>query len=177
MKNVLFLFLIFGATWCAVVSGSPKPEAIKPVPFESIKILPDGLNNYSSRQPSAGELIAVIESYDIQAVIRLNGAGKDAGALSPLREKAICDSLGVAFHYIKIGNEPQAYAAEIRELLRQGNTLIHCRHGYDRTGAMVGYHLRQIGMSRNMVKREIGFEDYIEKKGEAYRAYYETALY
>lgn len=134
-----------------------------------VHTIPGRRHNLRSAQLSLNQLDSLIDLGYIQNIIRLNGDGKAAAGVPIAKERTLCDSLGIGFIYIN--PEATDAALTIHALLLDGRTLIHCRHGFDRTGAMVGYHLRQLGYSRQQVIQHNGWEGYVEKKGNAYRKY------
>jgi hypothetical protein len=143
-------------------------------------LLPDGKNNYSSRQLTATELDSLIELKFIGTVIRLNGNGKDAGALSIEEESAICKARSVKFTQVNahLGYEKGKGYVESGELvssiLEEGNVLIHCKHGMDRTGAMVAYYLRKNGFDTETILATNGWENYLKLRAGDYAKYYES---
>lgn len=157
-------------------------EAHPPAGELLIQEIPGGGNNFRWRQPSEVELHHILADTSIRTVIRLNGNGKDAGALTIEEEAAICAQYGARFYFINAHQGYQAgqgyigSAQEVYNLLSQGNIFIHCRHGYDRVGAMVGYYLSVLGYEPHEIIEHNNWQDYLEKKGRAYHKYYETAL-
>ena len=119
----------------------------------NLDIIPDGKNNYRSGQITASKLPEIIKKYNIKQIIRMNADGGDAwnlpkhGPTSRATEKAICDKLGCKYIFInahkgyKPGKGYTQSLSEISALLDRGNVLIHCAHGADRTGGMVGGYL------------------------------------
>ena len=127
--------------------------------------------NYRSAQLTLEQMDSLLRKGLIRRVIRLNGNGKDSGGVPAEQEKALCENLKVDFKLLN--SEERDAAPNIHRLLLEGRCLIHCLHGYDRTGAMVGYHLRRLGYSREEVIRFNGWEGYVERKGAAYGRYLE----
>lgn len=120
-------------------------------------LIPDGLNNYRSAQITADELPNVIKKYGIKHFIRMNGDGTDSqhkssyGQTPKSVEQKICEDNGCMYHFINAHNgyrANQGYLGTLNEalpILAQGNTLVHCAHGADRTGMVVGAHLKSTG--------------------------------
>jgi len=120
----------------------------------NLDIIPDGRGNYRSAQLTANQLPYVIKKYGIKRIIRMNGDGLDSKHRSkypetPISlEKGICLNNGCDFFFINSHSgfkRGQGYATSIQrmsEVLDKGNTLIHCAHGADRTGGMVGAYLK-----------------------------------
>lgn len=127
--------------------------------------------NFRSAQLTLEQLDSLLRKGLIRHVIRLNGNGKDSGGVPAEQEKALCEKRRVDFKLLN--SEERGAAVTIHRLLLEGQCLIHCLHGYDRTGAMVGYHLRRLGYSREEVIRFNGWEGYLERKGAAYGRYLE----
>lgn len=125
-------------------------------------LIPDGKGNYRSAQFTENELPYIIKKYNIKHIIRLNGDGLDSKHSSSLpqtprsRENAICNANGCEYHFIDSHSgfkEGQGYATSIDKvsaILDKGNTLIHCAHGADRTGGMVGGYLKKRGYMTNL---------------------------
>lgn len=154
MKNILFI------TFCLIVvmilisanqkyGGQDRIHAHHVTMPAGIFKVPGDLGNYRSSQISLQDLEAALRKGVIRTVIRLNSNGKDSGGVAAQAEKALCKKFNVAFVLINTGKPGAAVAAN--GLLMNGRCLIHCLDGFGRTGAMVGYHLRQIGYSRDEV--------------------------
>jgi len=123
--------------------------------------IPGGQGNFRSEQPTEREFALIFELYpEIKRVIRMNG-NKDRGDGGPTKsreEKIVTDSgreyIYVSAHKPRIGggaNYEDGYS-ESREvavnILLQGDTLIHCTHGADRTGyAVASYIQDKLGWS------------------------------
>ena len=134
------------------------PELNKKYNFD---ILPDGKNNYRSAQLVEKDLAYVIKKYNIKHIIRMNADNADGKHLLKDKEttrdseKRICESLGCDFNFInahegyKKGEGYVGSLNKITPILLQGNTLIHCAHGADRTGGMVGGYLKKTGVLTN----------------------------
>lgn len=121
----------------------------------NIHLIPDGKNNYRSGQIPKDKLADFIRKYGIKKIVRLNGDGLDSQKytsdrqFSRAEEKALCQSLGCEYVSLsshqgyKSGKGYETSARLAYDLLKDGNTLIHCAHGADRTGAMVGAYLKR----------------------------------
>jgi hypothetical protein len=119
-----------------------------------LDLIPDGKGNYRSAQLTATQLPYVIKKYGIKRIIRMNGDGRDSQHRSSYPEtprsveEGICRANGCEFKYVysasgyKKGQGFTKSIDEISKILDQGNTLIHCAHGADRTGGMVGAYLK-----------------------------------
>jgi GH24 family phage-related lysozyme (muramidase) len=114
--------------------------------------IPAGGNNYRSAQiPVVWENSALLESviskYGIKTIIRFNGDNHDGKHRSShpetsiADEKAVADRLGVAFYKLSSRKKLD----QVKSLLNQGNVLVHCAHGADRTGGNIGGWLLSIG--------------------------------
>lgn len=115
-------------------------------------IIPDGKNNYRSAQipvtiKGKDYLSNVIDKYNIKTIIRFNGDGNDSKhhsthpQTSIESEKNLAESKGVKFFKLSSTKDQD----KVNSLLSQGNVLIHCAHGADRTGGNVGGYLMSIG--------------------------------
>lgn len=123
--------------------------------------IPDGKNNYRSAQLTPELLGYVIKKYNIKNIIRLNGDGSDARHRSshPITnkdvEQRVCEENDCTFYFInshsgyKRGEGYTASVNKIKSIMDGGNTLIHCAHGADRTGGMVGGYLKKSGIMTN----------------------------
>lgn len=140
--------------------------------LQFIESIPGNANNFRSKQLTADQLTQLCKHRQITRVIRMNGDGKDSAGVSIQEEKDICNYYGIHFQYINI-DAKKGEEYRINQLLKLGNCLIHCRHGYDRTGAMVGYHLRQNGYSKKYVIEHNDWNDYVERKGKRYQKYFD----
>ena len=110
----------------------------------NLHLIPDGKDtNYRSAQLPMKHMKNMYIKYGIKRVIRLNGDGKDAKhhllnkAVTIEEEKALCKEIGCEFYKLSSVKDQ----AKVNQLLSQGNTLIHCAHGADRTGGNVGGYL------------------------------------
>lgn len=174
MKNILFLLFIaavFRICTLANAKYSRQPRLhLREIPLPPyVRPIPGGDYNYRSAQLTALQLDTLLAAGVIRQVIRLNGDGPDAAGIPIDTERVHCDAAGVRFAWFN-AHSPAA-ADSIHTILLQGRALIHCRHGFDRTGAMVGYHLRRQGYSIPDVLRHNHWENYREKKGESYEKY------
>lgn len=115
-------------------------------------LIPDGNNNYRSAQipvkiNEKNYLPEVIDKYGIKTIIRLNGDGGDSRHRSThpntsiQDEKELAESKGVKFYKLSSTRDQD----KVNSLLAEGNVLIHCAHGADRTGGNVGGYLKEIG--------------------------------
>ena len=144
---------------------------------DRFQIIPgDEVINYRSAQPTLEQLQAMIGQLKIEVVIRLNG---NEGGLNIDQEKAFCERNKIQFvrlnaHLSENGPGYDASGKVASTILRDGNVLIHCQHGYDRVGALVGYWLKENGLSRSQIIEHNDWDGYLEKKGESYREYWNT---
>jgi protein tyrosine/serine phosphatase len=142
----------------------PKIEDPKLNKDFKLNLIPDGKNNYRSAQILEKDLEYVIKKYGIKNIIRMNADGVDSRHKSSYpetkmaTEKQICEKNGCKYHFI---NSHQGYQYnkgyvgslnKIIPILNQGNTLIHCAHGADRTGGMVGGYLKNMGYMTDIDK-------------------------
>jgi len=120
-------------------------------------LIPDGLNNYRSAQFLKKDLPNVIKKYGIKRIIRMNGDAGDSKHRSKYEEttkateKKICEDNDCEWTFINAhegykkgqGKGYQGSLNKMDTILKKGNTLIHCTHGQDRTGGMVGGYLKK----------------------------------
>lgn len=174
MKNLLFLAFC-AAVYIILIHAQEKYARRYQFQFDNIPLpefitpIPGKLHNYRSAQLTTDQLDSLLSLGIISTVIRLNGNGRDAGGVPIGTERQVCQAHNVEFLTIN----PAAAVAHIsvHGLLLDGRALIHCLHGFDRTGAMVGFHLRQLGYTRDQVIQHNGWKNYVQKKGKAYQKY------
>jgi len=115
-----------------------------------------GNNNWRSGAiPSYDALANMVATYGIQTVVNL---AFDSMRSQPTDDRFTCSystsrskraqlcepqwaaSLGLEYIAAYMGSDPPSTSTweRIREAMDQGNTLIHCTHGADRTGAVAG---------------------------------------
>lgn len=123
--------------------------------------IPDGKNNYRSAQLTPELIEYVIKKFNIKNIIRLNGDGSDAKHFGsqPITnrdvEKKVCEQNDCNFYPISPHsgykkNEGYVNSVnKVKSIMDGGNTLIHCAHGADRTGGMVGGYLKKSGIITN----------------------------
>lgn len=108
--------------------------------------VPGGNNVFRSNQPSNTQLKRILENYNINTVIRMNGL--EGTGVSIATEKYIVESMGKEFVWVNahIGYEKDSgYVGSLNKIqpyLHKGNVLIHCTHGADRTGYQVAKYLK-----------------------------------
>ena len=92
----------------------------------------DGKNNYRSAIPeeSADFFVYLKDKYGIKNIINLKSDGG---------EGELVRQAGMTYLHVPLGSRPPSESnwAQIKSLLSSGNTLVHCRHGADRTGLVV----------------------------------------
>lgn len=147
------------------VKGQPQSAALNPEVSDAalsdkynFHLIPDGKGNYRSAQISAADLPYVIKKYGIKRIIRLNGDGNDGRHRSshPITtqatEQALCGQNGCEYYRVSAHSgyvRNKGYTTSIKtanDILAKGNTLIHCAHGADRTGGLVGAWVKQQGV-------------------------------
>lgn len=154
-----------------------------------IQSIPDGRGNFRSGSLTATEIRQALATGRIKYVLRLNGDGEnDQGHLSCTEERAIVESAGAK--YVTSPSTPDRFDGhagyrkgrgyvgalhQAADYLRRGGVLIHCRHGFDRTGAIVGGWLAANDYALELIIAHNNWNNY-EKKGEAYAPYLETVV-
>ena len=125
----------------------------------NIHLIPDNKNNYRSAQ-------IPLDKYPdfIKTIVRMNGDNTDSRhtekdpKTSIADERAMCEKNGCTFHFINAHEgykEGQGYTESISKILpiiNQGNTLVHCAHGADRTGYIVATYLLKSGVETDKDK-------------------------
>ena len=130
--------------------------------------IPNAVNAWRSGQPTAEELVWIIETYNIEHIVRMNGdsandkSARCGGTLTTKEEEEIAEYYGVKWYgdtkhtsggsfYSSHGKGKPGVGRNITggsvppivDLIGEGNVLVHCRNGADRTGQMVGAFLSQ----------------------------------
>lgn len=113
-----------------------------------------------------------VKKHNIKTVIKLNG--ERSFGMTERTEKLWCKLLKI--NYVKGSGETVDGAKKINKILKQGNCLIHCKWGFDRTGAVVGYYLRMLGWTAKDIIKHNNWHNYIKKKGKSYKKYWDIAL-
>ena len=138
------------------------------------ELIPGGAGNYRTGQPSLGQLKYILQDEfpEIQRVVRMN-ASKEV-SVSVQKEKELVEGLGKEFIWINAhkGYRPnEGYVdsmAVVIPLLMEGNTLIHCTAGKDRTGFMVARYLKDIGYDswsdEDLYQYTVSFNSWERKK-------------
>lgn len=175
-KAILLSILILGGLFA--MGG--KEELIQPekkaYTFEApigVFLKELGLTNFKGAQPDSLELIQMLENYPIDIVVRLNA---DGDKMSIEEEAGICARYNVRFYYFNIEGNTKAEYRKIRNFLQDGNTLVHCLHGFDRAGVIAGLWMKENGSTDQEIVAYNKWENYIEKKGEKYRKYWDVVF-
>ncbi len=159
----LALYLYYKKTQGAdFQSGKYKdPDVIEPsfAKKSNFHLIPDGLGNYRSEQLSLNDLERVIKDYGIKNIIRMNGDGTDTwNGVKRSEEQALCKRLGCNYYFIDAHSGYQYGKGYVKSMekahpiMAQGNTLVHCNHGADRTGYIVASFLKNKGYMTDLTK-------------------------
>ena len=120
--------------------------------------------DYRSSEPTAKELVDFLKSHpEVTTVIRLNGVGKDSEGLGVDIEQFICKNNNVQFWYFPMGSfhKQKDWAETITKIMLKETVLVHCHHGYDRTGFIFAYKLiKYHGYSFEQVRKMNGWDKY-----------------
>jgi len=147
-------------------------EIVPGAPCKGLQLaqIPNAPNSWRSGQPTAEELVWIIETYDIKHIVRMKGdSGSDVkakcgGTLTTKQEEQISKDFGVTWYgntkdssggtfYSSHGkgkpgkgrNITGGSVPKVVDLIGEGNVLVHCKNGADRTGQMVGAYLADVG--------------------------------
>lgn len=136
--------------------GGPINDPNLPRNFAEI---PGGKGNYRTDQPTIEEFKYIFNKFPkIKNVIRMNG--EEGTGVTIDAEKQFVESTGRNFIFASAhkGYQPgKGYTGSINNMvpyLIDGDTLIHCTHGADRTGYIVAKYLQDIGF-RNWSKEDL----------------------
>ena len=142
--------------------------------------IPDCNNCWRSGQLTLDSLKSMIVDHKVTRVIRMNGNGQDSGGVPIEQERRLCEMFNVEFYYLNAHKgyiEYKGYDTSNREafkLLSQGNVIIHCLHGFDRTGSVLAYYLGKKGYTQEQIISYNGWRDYLRQKGLEYNKYFEA---
>lgn len=106
----------------------------------NFNLMKDNKNNYrGALKPKytqlSKEFFESLKTFGIQRIITLNDDDEWDGANLPM----LITGAGLQHIYNPIGSVPSEQEFnEIKKYLKMGNNLVHCTHGADRTGAVVG---------------------------------------
>lgn len=120
-------------------------ERIENLP-SNFDTVPGGNNVFRSNQPNLTQLKEILSVYDIQTVIRMNDI--EGTGVSISAERKLVESMGKKFVWVNahLGyKKDSGYIKSmdtIQPYLHQGNVLIHCTAGADRTGYQVARYLK-----------------------------------
>ena len=124
--------------------------------------VPIGTNVYRSNQPSLSQLKYILNNYDIDTVVRMNG--EEGTGVTPEDEKELVESMGKNYVFQNAhineggGSGHRGYETgkgyvgslnAVQPILKQGNVLIHCSAGADRTGYQVARFMKDNGYCGN----------------------------
>lgn len=165
------LFLIRG-TWSNADALPAEESGYQPLP-DCVQSIDDRGNAYGgslSRQD-----ILELSDAGIKIIIRLNGDSQaDRGFMSIAEEAELAEQNGMKLYYFNIEGNPYEAGNRIRYLMRNGRTVIHCRHGAHRAPAMAAYYLtKELNISREEAIQRVGWKELVQNPGR-YERY--TAL-
>lgn len=146
-KLLLLLMFVLGCSTTTLTHAVPNLVRVDPTN-----------NIWRSGQPSTPEGWAYIKSLGVQRVIKLNfeSEGSDQGA----------SDAGIEVIYVPIEPDENlmdvvkpvdsSHVAQALKALKLGNALVHCTHGQDRTGLVVGaLRVEQFGWSKHQAWKEM----------------------
>jgi len=118
--------------------------------------IPDGKNNFRSAAPSAEQMLYILQNNpDIKKIISFDDGRDDEEMRNDEEKKFIeCynDKYGTTIKWVRVDAEKgiesgKGYVGTLNNVLPSlgdGDTLIHCTHGADRTGYVVAKHLKDV---------------------------------
>jgi len=147
MKSLITSVLLIGFL-LFLVSESWHIDTVEETQTENTAPLPDYITPIDHKGNGftgtlTAEQIKDLASAGIRIIIRLNGdTPADIGHLSIDEEARLGEASGIRLYYFNIdaGNRLQK-AEQIRNLLSNGNTVVHCRNGVHRAPTMSAYYL------------------------------------
>jgi protein tyrosine phosphatase (PTP) superfamily phosphohydrolase (DUF442 family) len=180
MKSKFTLAMLLVVT-VALVHGAwshaePLPETATTAPVpEFVTLIDDRGNGISGTIDEAD--IAALAAAGFKQIIRLNGDSQsDRGHLSIGEEADLADQYGLRLYYFNIEGNIIAAGNQISYLMRNGRTLLHCKHGAHRAPAMAAHYLqKEIGVSSSEAVERVGWQDLVKKPGR-YARYTEAVL-
>lgn len=118
--------------------------------------------DYRSAEPTAKQLETFLKNHrDVKLVIRLNGTGKDSNGFPTISESKVCEKMGVDFVYLPMTEDYDEWAKSVVKLMLTNTVLVHCHHGYDRTGFIFAYKLMKYhNYSFKQVQKMNGWDKY-----------------
>lgn len=169
--TVLILFVYILGKLSINASNTPQQlTRVDRFPSEST-LIPVGKNNWRGPQFDREDFVEFVTTHNIETVIRLNGEKRNS--MSAKEEEYICNSLGIKFVLVNIeGFSTEEHFNKIFSMLDKGNVYLHCRHGFDRTGATVAAYMNRYGFSKDQIIYHNHWDSYLEEKGDKYKKYY-----
>jgi flagellum-specific peptidoglycan hydrolase FlgJ len=150
---------VFDNTNSNVNTNTIEENSNLPRKFDKV---PVGTNVYRSNQPSLSQLKYILNNYDIDTVVRMNG--EEGTGVTPEDEKELVESMGKNYVFQNAhineggGSGHRGYETgkgyvgslnAVQPILKQGNVLIHCSGGADRTGYQVARFMKDNGYCGN----------------------------
>lgn len=167
--STIVLFAFLGLCFANIHNKDKDSE--QTINYQFVEQIPGNLGNYRSKQLSVEQIDSLLATGQIERTVRMNSnSQQDNGGVLIHQEERICQKYDVKFEYINIHR--RGAVEHINELLRSGKVWIHCKHGYDRSGAAIGYHLRKLGYPHSSVVEHNRWDKYVQRKGEKYRVYW-----
>jgi len=131
-------------------------------------------------QPTVDELENLLEKYNISMIIRLNG---EHTTLDPAKENEVAWNNDVLYKRYNIHAKNGINSRVVDKIHSAinnagGPILLHCEHGYDRTGTIMSTYLIKYTTMRRMglspILQAVGWNSlhsYLQAKGSAYSVY------
>ena len=155
MKILLLSILLIGTIYCV---ESYNYSGIKEVRTSVKSKVKYSLGHYRSSELSKEELKEFLLNHSVKTVIRLNGEKGDSDGLSIADERKICRLYGVKFIYLPMTTPYDKWAKKVISQMNE-TTLVHCHHGYDRTGFIFAYlGMTKYGYTFNQVRKMNGWD-------------------
>jgi len=139
IKNTIRLVTFFGATWISIAllpAQADAPQALGDIAIPNLRLVSPGF--YRGGRPKEGALLAM-KNFGVKTDLDLENKTSKIAA-----EAAVARELGIQFISKPMSSWEAPSDDDVRQILAilsdrsRYPLLIHCKHGQDRTGLIVG---------------------------------------